>query len=179
METETQDIAYEALLSKFKYGRSLYDFNGELTESTLEWMYKNKIKTLGELLKRGHNGFARLMNCGKKRLEDIKNLVKNNTKLEYDFYMRSVVLTKEEVEKIQSKNYLDLELRHLNLQVEARNFLEKRDISTLKGARELGVFKIRTAKGLYESRKEKVEEALIKLFYKLSQEDGAYFVRDQ
>lgn len=163
----------------FNYNIPLSEFNGKLTRSTLEWMDKNKIKTLDELLKKGYNGCVRLMLCGEKRLEEIENLIKNNTELEHDFYMKPVPLTSKEIEDIQSDNYLYLNLSHLNFSEKVMKFLEQREINTIKDILELGVFGVKITKRFHQNTIEKIEEELTGFVKKLSQENYNYYMRNQ
>ena len=178
METETQDIDYKVSLSKFEYDIPLSEFNGELTNGTLKWMNKNKIKTLGELLKKGYKGCVRIMECREKRLEEIENLVKKYTKLEYDFYMKPVPLTSKEIKDILSGNYLSLNLSHLNLSEKVINFLDRKAIYTIKDVLELGASGVRIDKRSQQNAIKKIEEELTTFAYKLSQEEGDYFMRN-
>ena len=140
----------------------LNTFNGELTEKTLEWLVRNQMKNLGNLLNKGYEGCLRLSNCGEKRSGELKNIVEKYAPEEYDFYMRPVVLTNQEIENIQSEKYLDLKLSHLNLPAEARNFLEREDINTIEEVLELGFFGIKGSNKGRKDTKEKAREQLIK-----------------
>ncbi len=128
METETIDLSYE---------RPLSSLNG-LTDSTFTWMVRNRMVTIGDLLKKGYQGCTRLMNCGEKRLKEIQNFVEDNAEVEYDFFMRPVSLPHREIEDLQSGDYSNIKLNHLSLSKLAMNSLERKSIHDLKGVLELG-----------------------------------------
>ncbi len=168
METKAVNVSYDTPLSSLK----------GLTDPTYTWTVGKGMITLGDFLMKGQEGFKRLRNCGEKRLKECENLIKNHAELEYDFYMRPVALTSKEVEDIQLENYSSVRLSHLNLQKEAMNFLERKDIYTIKDVLELGFHKIKTSI-VHRDTKEKVERGLLEFIKKLPKEDYKYFMRIQ
>jgi len=172
------EFSMDKKILNFNYNTFLSAFDGELTKGTVDWFFKKNIKTPKEVIYTGEKRLSRLLYFGPKRLKEVRNFINKSFPEEYDFYIRSVVLTHEEINAIQERNYFEIKLSPLNFQQKTGNFIERKEICTLKNLLDLGIQGINR---LYSSRdaKENIEEELKRFTKKLPKGDYNHFMRAQ